>query len=37
MKLCTKIPEEVRRSTSLSETIKPLSTSTFIDLSGGEK
>ena len=32
-----KIPEVVRRSTSLSETIKPLSTSTFTDLSGGEK
>lgn len=32
-----KIPEEVRLSTSLSETIKPLSTSSFMDLSGGEK
>ena len=32
-----KIPEEIRRSTSLNETIKPLSTSNFIDLSGGEK
>ena len=32
-----RIPEETQRSNSLSETIKPLSTSTFIDLSGGEK
>ena len=31
------IPEEARHSTRLSETIKPISTSTFIDLSGGEK
>ena len=37
VEIIPKIPEEIRRSTSLSETIKPLSTSTFIDLSGGEK